>query len=261
MVAKKGLIDQEISSKRSALDEASRRVQTATVALSFAYQKKVSGIQNLMRDVNEIINMGYEWMGARPTPFGESKTLNFITQPLFMKWKRSDGVEMHVPFGKFKVELDVFNSFMRVKPYSDTICYDRYYHPFISHEGSICWGSANTTAGDLIAKNDFVPVFRILSALLLTYPGGTPYMHLDDFYFRATNEFGENTWCKTEDMENFKKDSRLARTIDDDAVYCEHCDENNVGHDSDGHIFECEDCGTDYEAGDGHTCSERDEDF
>lgn len=126
----------------------------------------------------------------------------------------ASGVNRRVVMGKYLASLKIADEKIQVHRYQQNIVIDGYYHPYVDNDGDICWGTAGSTATEMLANGGVYDIFSLLSSLLTTYaPDATPYARLYDF----------------EDSEGTRQDGdEHSRNTDDDCENCgEHMDDCN----------------------------------
>lgn len=90
-------------------------------------------------------------------------------------------LDLRVNVGKFKLEINLNALQLRVLAHSDNLNVNNYYHPHVTPQGSICWGTAAGVITQKLPKGELYDSVKLLEGVLSNYNDGNPYVHLADF--------------------------------------------------------------------------------
>lgn len=166
--------------------------------------------------------------------------IKFTTRPVNVSWKRGDGVEFRIPFGRFIINIYPTTGNILTLPLNDThnknIFFNDFSFPFFHHSGAICWGNAHEAVGHLRSQGKWAEVMNLLWSLMTNYfPDGGPYIALESF-MTATYSNGVR-WNQG------SPSGHPAHPAAPQTYTCEYCDSDESQHPSATHEHTCEDCG------------------
>lgn len=237
--------DQDISHKLNDIRRMANNIEARQSELAQIYARKRAVSLDYCKDTNDILSLNFFEFYSLDEMYGY---MTYVTPEIVLNYKRGDGKEMRLNFGKFKIRLYPAGAKILVLKHEKNIDYGGHIHPFIGNSGVICWGTAQEVASEYIAKGEWKESMRLLASLLTTYPGGTPYVTLEDFYFSGID-------CDSGNRAPWLTEEEKGQV--DPLYYCEHCEDNGEdehSHDTHEHEFHCSDCDVDYTSGEGHSC-------
>jgi hypothetical protein len=108
------------------------------------------------------------------------------TNPVVMSQKNASlGINASVNLGKFRFALDISSSTLYCSKLENNLIVvgrAKYWHPFISNDGDICFGTSADVVAKMLIERQWSKVFEILASLLVTYDNGAnPYIGFDHF--------------------------------------------------------------------------------
>ena len=169
--------DQQI---RSATDFANRMNTAMTEAHKYeqslmAIERRESTItQQISRLVQESYWEFHELNGA---------LLNLLTKNEIILTQKNPAanLDLRVNMGRFKLEINLNALSLRVLKHTDNLDIRNYYHPHVTPDGSICWGTASGLITTKLPKGEIYDSIKLLEGVLSNYNDGNPYVHLADF--------------------------------------------------------------------------------
>lgn len=184
-------IENDIRSLRNSVNDYNRQIgewQKRIWTLEgerLAYQKP--GEEYLLKEIEAILRQGF-WEILSVAP-GSSRLVSFISDPVVLTFPQPDGRDFRTDFGRIKFWFDNQGYLGAYDKYSQEHAKVRYssghFFPFIDTGGSICWGSGKSTINELQKKGKISDQVQLLHSLLTTYPGGTPYVFLEQFFLEG----------------------------------------------------------------------------
>lgn len=88
----------------------------------------------------------------------------------------------YVNLGRIKAKVDLSNFNVTVGGHSNNLAVGNV-APYISREGSVCWGNASNTAGKFRQTGQVQKLMKLLASLLSNfYTSSHPHRHIVDFY-------------------------------------------------------------------------------
>jgi len=132
-------------------------------------------------------------------------SITIRTDPIFLT-HASVNLGNPVEIGEIDIQLfltGIEEFRIRAKPVRDSTKFssersgsDRYFHPHINIDGSICLGNNGETINSAIRQCRFLDTFELLSFLLKNYNSGSPYRVLNSWVMPECQSCGDSTRLK-----------------------------------------------------------------
>jgi len=154
-------------------------VRRAGEYYSQARRLQGNGENSLERQVREIAsNSFYRYLGMV-----DGRKIRFATRGDIQLSHRNPaaGIDITINFGKFMVVCDIENFRITVHPFENNHNVSGHPHPHVQGGGGVCWGTAANSVSAALAKCNFVEPMVLLSALLINYNPGSPYVSMERF--------------------------------------------------------------------------------
>jgi hypothetical protein len=122
--------------------------------------------------------------------------LTFITSPISLSYFRaSQAITNTANLGRYSVSIGFYGTKLtaRVFEFADNLWVERYIHPHVDTEGSICFGNAKPAASVAAASIDLPSFMSIIKDVLTIYNDDNPYRNL--YQWDSSN----SDYCATND--------------------------------------------------------------
>jgi len=123
-------------------------------------------ISHIRDELDDVLSQGY-WIN--PVFEDGYLYLNTATDVVNVLKDKKRNLDIIVNLGQFSVKINLRSFQLRVIPYKNNLRSSNHFHPFVSSDGKICWGSSREQVTKWIGELKIGSVLQLLYALLHKY--------------------------------------------------------------------------------------------
>lgn len=144
--------------------------------------KNTTGKYRFSKQLKDLLRTG-KFMLPEKQP---DRRLHLLTKPIYKSFFRKEQAKaLMVPLGQYLIELTRNGNSWTTKVLmgkNNIVCSDRYYHPHVNHNGSVCMGDMTVPYTEAVNKGNFFEAMICIYDILANFnEDGSPYVEFSNF--------------------------------------------------------------------------------